>query len=123
MSWPKIERESIPIPLLRWFAAAATLNFPQAAGPVAFSLVALALTGSTSGGAALILVMTLAQVAGAVPITRAGAALPAARFLQGLILVRTLALLLIALLVSVSAPFLSIGIESGPPIGVQKGPF
>lgn len=105
MSWPKIERESIPIPLLRWFAAAATLNFPQAAGPVAFSLVALALTGSTSGGAALILVMTLAQVAGAVPITRAGAALPAARFLQGLILVRTLALLLIALLVSVSAPF------------------
>ena len=49
--------------------------------------------------------MTLAQVAGAVPITRAGAALPAARFLQGLILVRTLALLLIALLVSVSAPF------------------
>lgn len=91
--------------LLRWFVSAATLSVPQAAGPVAFSLLALSLTGQTSGGAALILVMTLAQVAGAIPITRLGRTLSAARFLQALVLIRTLALILMALVAASGAPF------------------
>lgn len=91
--------------LLRWFVSAAALSVPQAAGPVAFSLLALSLTGQTSGGAALILVMTLAQVAGAIPITRLGKGFSAARFLQALVLVRTLALGLMALIAASGVPF------------------
>lgn len=92
--------------LIRWFVSAAALSVPQAAGPVTFSLVALSLTGDTSGGAALILAMTVAQVAGAIPITRLGQNLPAARFLQVLVVIRTLALLLLALFATQAAPFL-----------------
>ncbi|WP_414474725.1 MFS transporter [Microvirga sp. M2] len=83
--------------LLRWFGASATLTVPQAAGPVAFSLVALSLTGETSGGAAMILAMTLAQVAGAVPLTRLGKNLPSATVLRLLVAFRTLALASVAL--------------------------
>ncbi|WP_210184278.1 hypothetical protein [Bosea robiniae] len=43
-------RISSAAPLVRWFISSATLTVPQAAGPVAFALVALALTGDTSGG-------------------------------------------------------------------------
>ena len=43
------------VPLVRWFISSATLPVPQAAGPVTFALVALALTGDTSGGAGMIL--------------------------------------------------------------------
>jgi hypothetical protein len=92
-------------PLVRWFISAATLSVPQAAGPVAFSLVALSLTGDTSGGAAMILAMTLAQVVGAIPITRYGRNLPAATFLKLLVVFRTLALGLIALCVAYEASF------------------
>src|SRR5690349_17381013 len=77
--------------LLRWFGASATLTVPQAAGPVAFSLVALSLTGETSGGAAMILAMTLAQVIGAIPLTRLGKNLPSATVLRLLVTFRTLA--------------------------------
>ena len=41
--------------LFRWFISSGTLNVPQAAGPVAFSLLALSLTGDASRGAAIIL--------------------------------------------------------------------
>lgn len=92
-------------PLVRWFISSATLTVPQAAGPVAFSLVALALTGDTSGGAGMILAMTLAQVAGAIPITRAGRALPPTSFLRLLIVFRTVALGVVAVLAHYSAPF------------------
>lgn len=91
--------------LLRWFLSAATLNVPQAAGPVAFALLALSLTGETSGGAALMLAMTLAQVAGAVPITRLGRGLAPARFLRLLVACRTAALASMALLAALEAPF------------------
>ncbi|PJE29484.1 Major Facilitator Superfamily protein [Pseudooceanicola marinus] len=84
-------------PLIRWYGASATLLVPQAAGPVAFSLLALALTGDESGGAALILAMTLAQVAGAVPFTRLGARFRAAPYMRALIGLRTLALLVLCL--------------------------
>lgn len=93
-------------PLVRWFISSATLTVPQAAGPVAFALVALAVTGDTSGGAGMILAMTLAQVAGAIPITRAGRGLPPTAFLRLLVLFRTLALGAVALLAHHAAPFL-----------------
>jgi hypothetical protein len=91
--------------LLRWFASYATLSVPQAAAPVAFSLIALRQTGATSGGAAMILAMTLAQIAGAVPITRLRGGLPASAFLRLLILLRTLALMLVAACAYYQIPF------------------
>ncbi|WP_199092084.1 MFS transporter [Bosea sp. ASV33] len=94
------------VPLVRWFISSATLPVPQAAGPVAFAFVALALTGDTSGGAGMILAMTLAQVAGAIPITRAGSSLPPTTFLRLLVLFRTVALAGLALLAQYSAPFI-----------------
>ena len=72
---------------------------------MAFSLVALGLTGDASDGAALILAMTVAQVAGAIPLTRWGRHWATARFLRALVLVRTLALLLMTALASTGAPF------------------
>ena len=91
--------------LLRWFVSSATMNFPQAASPVAFSLLALSLTGDSSQGAALILAMTLAQVLGAIPITRLGRNFQAARFLQILIVIRTPALVLMAALAAHGVAF------------------
>ncbi len=92
-------------PLIRWFASSATLSAPQAAAPVAFSLVALSLIGDTSGGAAMILAMTVAQVVGAVPITRLGRKHSAAAFLRLLVAFRTLALVGMALCAYYQAPF------------------
>ncbi|MGO4671000.1 MFS transporter [Bosea sp. 2RAB26] len=91
--------------LVRWFISSATLSVPQAAGPVAFALVALALTGDTSGGAAMILAMTLAQVVGAIPITRVGRRFPPTTFLRLLVVFRTLALASIAVLAHHGAAF------------------
>jgi hypothetical protein len=91
--------------LLRWFISSATLGVPQAGGPIAFSLVALGLTGSTRGGAALMLAMMLAQVAGAVPIARLGRRLPLATVLRALVIIRTSALASIALLAAYEASF------------------
>ena len=59
-------------PLLRWFASYGSFAVPQAAAPIAFSLIALPLTGDAASGAAMMLAMTIAQVLGAVPITRFG---------------------------------------------------
>ena len=83
--------------LIRWFIASATLNLPQAAGPVTFSLLALWLTGQTQGGAAMILAMTIAQVIGVIPITRLGARHAAVAFLRTLVALRCMALAGIAL--------------------------
>lgn len=92
-------------PLVRWYISSATLGFPQAAGPIAFSLVALGLTGDAKDGAAMMLAMTLAQVAGAIPIARLGSPFPLATFLRLLIAVRTVALVAVALLAAGEAPF------------------
>lgn len=91
--------------LFRWFISSAMFTVPQAAGPVAFALVALALTGDTNGGAAMILAMTLAQVIGAVPITRAGRGLPPTTFLRGLVAFRSVALGAVGLFAYLSMPF------------------
>lgn len=92
--------------LLRWFMSSAMFAVPQASGPIAFSLVALSLTGDASGGAAIILAMTLAQVIGAVPIARVGRNIPAATFLRLLVGIRTAALVLIAALAAGEAPLI-----------------
>ncbi|HYD05969.1 MAG TPA: MFS transporter [Reyranella sp.] len=92
-------------PLLRWSISSATLGAPQAGGPIAFAFVALSLTGDASGGAAMILAMTLAQVVGAIPITRLGRTLPLATFFKLLVAVRTLALASIALFAACEASF------------------
>ena len=92
-------------PLLRWFISSGTFGVPQAAGPVAFSLVALDLTGDASGGAAMMLAMTLAQVGGAIPIARLGKSMPLAAFLRLLVAARTLALLSIAVCAANDASF------------------
>ena len=91
--------------LLRWFISSATLTVPQAAGPVAFSLVSLSLTGEASGGAAMILAMTFAQVVGAIPITRLGRHRSAATFLKLLVAFRTVALAGVALCAHYQASF------------------
>ena len=93
-------------PLLGWFISYALLTVPQAAGPVAFSLLALSLTGKTSGGAAMILAMTLAQVVGAIPLTRLGRNLPSATVLKLLMIFRALALTAIVLCAASGVPFL-----------------
>ncbi|WP_155629498.1 MFS transporter [Burkholderia territorii] len=91
--------------LVRWVISPATLNIPQAAGPIAFSLLALSTTGQASGGAAMILAMTLAQVAGVIPLTRLGAKRPAAAFLRALVGARSAALLSIAVGAWCHVPF------------------
>jgi hypothetical protein len=93
------------LPLLRWFLSSATLSVPQAAGPVAFSLVALSLTGQSSGGAAMVLAMTLAQVIGAVPLTRASRKMAPGTVLKLMVLFRTLALGAIVIAAACAAPF------------------
>lgn len=92
-------------PLLRWSISSATLGVPQAGGPIAFALVALSLTGDARGGAAMMLAVTLAQVAGAIPITRFRGNLPLATFLKLLICFRTVALASIALCAAWQASF------------------
>jgi hypothetical protein len=92
--------------LLRWFISSTTFSVPQAAGPIAFSLVALSLTGDANRGAAIVLAMTLAQVAGAIPVARLGRNWPAATFLRLLVGIRTAALVLIAVLAAGRAPFI-----------------
>jgi hypothetical protein len=90
--------------LVRWAISSATLTFPQAAAPVAFALLAVSLTGEASGGAAMILAMTLAQVAGALPITRLGRGFAMATFLKLLLAIRTAALAAIAVCAAYAVP-------------------
>ncbi|WP_422116610.1 MFS transporter [Brachybacterium sp. UNK5269] len=92
-------------PLLRWFISYGSFAVPQAAAPIAFSLIALPLTGDAASGAAMMLAMTIAQVLGAVPITRLGRRFSPIPFLRVLIGVRTLALVGIAVLAGLGAPF------------------
>jgi Major Facilitator Superfamily. len=92
-------------PLTRWYISSATFSVPQAAGPVAFSLLALALTGDTSGGAAMILAATLAQVVGALPLARIGRNRSSASMLRILISVRAVALAAIVVSAAIGAPF------------------
>ncbi|WP_209314418.1 MFS transporter [Streptomyces bohaiensis] len=91
--------------LVRWLAGYGSFGVPQAAAPIAFALLALPLTGSASHGAALVAAMTAAQVVAAVPLSRLGVRFDAGGYLRGLIGVRTLGLVLVAVLASAGAPF------------------
>ncbi|MBY5970973.1 MFS transporter [Ferrimonas balearica] len=93
-------------PLIGWFGASSMLLMPQAAAPVAFGLLSLSLTGAAQGGAAMMMVMTLAQILCAVPITRATAHLSPVRVIRWLILARTLAFAGVTALALTGAPFL-----------------
>jgi MFS transporter, DHA1 family, inner membrane transport protein len=91
--------------LIRWLLSYGTFSVPQAAGPIAFALLAIPLTGDPSSGAAIVLTMTIAQVVGAVPIARLGQNKNAVSFLRALVGTRMLALAAIAILAAAGAPF------------------
>ena len=92
-------------PLIRWLLAYGTFSVPQAAGPIAFTLLAMPLTGSAGSGAALVLAVTLAQIVGSVPFARLGRGWNAASYLKVLVTVRAMAFATLALLAKMQAPF------------------
>lgn len=100
-----MRRPTTDVRLLRWFASSGLFAVPQAAAPIAFALIALPLTGDAASGAAMMLAMTLAQVVGAVPITRFGRRFSPLPFVRTLIGLRALALVGIAVLAATGAPF------------------
>src|SRR5690625_2807729 len=106
--------------LLRWFVSYGSFTVPQAAAPIAFALIALPLTGVPSSGAAMMLAMTLAQVVGAVPVTRFGRRFAPIPFLRALIGVRTVALAAVAVLAGLGAPF-SLLVASAAAAGLVNG--
>lgn len=106
--------------LHRWYLAYSLSGVPQAAGPIAFALVALPLTGDAKSGASIVVVMTIAQVLGAVPITRFGRRYNIVSFLRALVAVRTVALLVIALLTAMKASF-DLLLVAGAFAGVVNG--
>jgi hypothetical protein len=81
------------------------MGVPQAGAPIAFAFVALSLTGDTAGGAAMMLAMTLAQVAGAIPLTRLGKNLSMATALRLLLALRAVALTAVAVCTAYEASF------------------
>lgn len=91
--------------LTRWLLSYGTFSVPQAAGPIAFALLALPLTGDPRSGAAIVLTITVAQVVGAVPVARYGRNRNAVSFLKVLVAIRTLALSAVAVLAAIDAPF------------------
>ncbi len=91
--------------LVRWLLSYGTFSVPQAAGPIAFALLALPLTGDPGSGAAIVLTITIAQVVGAIPVARLGRDKNAVSFLKALVGTRTLALVAVAILAAARAPF------------------
>jgi hypothetical protein len=113
--------------LVRWYLAGSLFSVPQAAGPIAFALLALPLTGSAESGAAIVLAMTLAQVAGAVPVARWGRAFNIVGYFRLLVAIRTAALLGVAGLAAAAAPFPALlgmaalaGLVNGAAFGYQR---
>jgi hypothetical protein len=70
---PDATSSSTRTALVRWLLAYGTFGVPQAAGPIAFALLAIPLTGDPANGAAIMLAITVAQVAGATPDSPFGA--------------------------------------------------
>ena len=113
--------------LLRWLLSYGTFGVPQAAGPIAFALLAIPLTGDAGSGAALVLAITVAQVVGAVPIARLGRNWNAIAFLRVLVAIRTLALVTVGVLAAAGAPFAALlaaaavaGLVNGAAFGVLR---
>src|ERR1700730_16117044 len=84
--------------LVRWLLSYCTFSVPQAAGPIAFALLAIPLTGDPGSGAAIVLAITIAQVVGAIPVARLGRNKNAVSLLKALVGTRTLALVAVAIL-------------------------
>ena len=99
--------------LVRWLLAYGTFAVPQAAGPIAYALLAIPLTGDPGSGAAIVLAITIAQVVGAVPIARLGRQWNAVGFLKLLVSLRMLALVALAILAAAGAPFGLILVAAG----------
>jgi DHA1 family inner membrane transport protein len=91
--------------LVRWLLSYGTFSVPQAAGPIAFALLAIPLTGDPGSGATIVLAITIAQVVGAIPVARLGRNKNAVSFLKALVGTRTLALVAVAILAAAGAPF------------------
>jgi MFS transporter, DHA1 family, inner membrane transport protein len=91
--------------LVRWLLSYGTFGVPQAAGPIAFALLAIPLTGDPGNGAAIVLTITAAQVVGATPVARLGRKHNAVAFLKVLVGIRALALTSVGILAAVRAPF------------------
>ncbi|MDN5688706.1 MAG: MFS transporter [Brachybacterium sp.] len=107
-------------PLLRWYVSYGSFTVPQAAAPIAFALIALPLTGDPASGAAMMMAMTIAQVVGAVPVTRLGRRFDPIRFLRVLIGLRTLALVAIAVMAGLGTPF-ALLVAAAAAAGVVNG--
>jgi len=100
-----MNRGAAPRGLIRWLLSYGTFSVPQAAGPIAFALLAIPITGDPGSGAAMVLVITIAQVVGAVPIARLGRNKNAVSFLKVLVGIRMLAFAAVAILAAAGAPF------------------
>lgn len=117
---PAAPARRIEGPLLRWYLSYGSFTVPQAAAPIAFALIALPLTGDPASGAAMMMTMTIAQVIGAVPVTRLGRRFDPIPFLRALIGLRTLALVAIAVLAGLGAPF-SLLVAAAATAGLVNG--
>jgi MFS family permease len=105
---------------MRWFISNSLLSMPQAAAPLLFALVALPLTGDAKSGAAIVMTMTIAQVAGAVPLARLGRSYNAVAYLKLLITLRTVAFGFMCVLSAFGAPFILMVI-AGAVAGLANG--
>lgn len=113
--------------VLRWLIGQGTFGVPQAAAPIAFGFVALPITGAAESGAAMVFAMTMAQVLGAVPISRLGRRFTGVGYLRLLLAARTAALVAITVLSAVGAPFAlfliaatAAGVVNGAAYGYQR---
>jgi len=101
----RLQQGGLSRALIRWLLAYGAFGVPQAAGPIAFTLLAMPLTGNAGSGAALVLAITLAQIAGSVPFARLGRGFNAVSYLKALVAVRATAFVTLALLAQMQAPF------------------
>lgn len=105
MKFQRLKMGGLSVALVRWLLAYGTFSVPQAAGPIAFTLLAMPLTGNAGSGAALVLAITLAQIVGAVPFARLGRGFNPVFYFRALVAVRAVAFVALALLAQAAAPF------------------
>jgi len=105
MKFQRLKQGGVSAALVRWLLAYGTFSVPQAAGPIAFTLLAMPLTGNAGSGAALVLAITLAQIVGSVPFARLGRGFNPVFYFRALVAVRAVAFVALALLAQTGAPF------------------
>ncbi|MFJ4175259.1 MFS transporter [Microbacterium sp. NPDC089696] len=104
-----------------------TFGVPQAAAPIAFSLLALPLTGSAEAGSGMVFAMTVTQVIAATPLSRFGTRFNPVSYLRALLIVRTVALLGVTYAAYAAAPMpvlitaaAAAGLTNGAAYGYQR---